>query len=58
MTTINAIEWCTRTNCKFLFLSTSRVYPIKNLDKILYIEEKQDLLGSITKILKGFQKWE
>ena len=49
ISTINAIEWCSKTNCKFLFLSTSRVYPIKNLDKILYSEEKQDLLGSITR---------
>ena len=27
ITTINAIEWCIKTKCKFLFLSTSRVYP-------------------------------
>ena len=37
-TTINAIEWCAKVKCKFLFLSTSRVYPIKILDKISYIE--------------------
>ena len=38
ITTINAIEWCAKTKCKFLFLSTSRVYPIKILDKISYTE--------------------
>ena len=38
ITTINAIEWCVKTKCKFLFLSTSRVYPIKILDKISYTE--------------------
>ena len=38
ITTINAIEWCVKTKCKFLFLSTSRVYPIKILDEISYTE--------------------
>ena len=38
ITTINAIEWCAKTNCKFLFLSTSRVYPIKILDELSYTE--------------------
>ena len=38
ITTINAIEWCIKTKCKFLFLSTSRVYPIKILDEISYTE--------------------
>ena len=38
ITTINALEWCAKTKCKFLFLSTSRVYPIKILDKISYTE--------------------
>ncbi len=38
ITTINALEWCVKTKCKFLFLSTSRVYPIKILDKISYTE--------------------
>ncbi len=53
ITTINAIEWCVKTKCKFLFLSTSRVYPIKILDKISYTEsptrfewlKKQDVKG-------------
>ena len=38
ITTINAIEWCVKVKCKFLFLSTSRVYPIKKLDGISYTE--------------------
>ena len=38
ISTLNAIEWCAKTKCKFLFLSTSRVYPIKKLDKISFIE--------------------
>ena len=38
ITTINAVEWCAKIKCKFLFLSTSRVYPIRMLDKISYTE--------------------
>ncbi len=56
MTTINAIEWCSKTNCKFLFLSTSRVYPIINLDKILYIEEKTRFTWIDEQDIKGFSK--
>tara|TARA_S200000501_G_scaffold129580_1_gene122447 strand:+ start:6728 stop:7801 length:1074 start_codon:yes stop_codon:yes gene_type:complete len=53
ISSLNAIEWCAKTKCKFLFLSTSRVYPIKKLDKISFVEsstrfewmENQDIKG-------------
>ena len=56
ISTINAIEWCSKTNCKFLFLSTNRVYPIKNLDKILYIEEETRFTWIDKQDIKGFSK--
>ena len=56
ISTINAIEWCSKTNCKFLFLSTSRVYPIKNLDKILYSEEITRFSWIDNQDIKGFSK--
>ena len=56
MSTINAIEWCSKTNCKFLFLSTSRVYPIKNLNKILYSEEETRFTWIDNQNIKGFSK--
>ena len=56
MSTINAIEWCSKTNCKFLFLSTSRVYPIKKLDKILYVEKRTRFAWISNQDIKGFSK--
>ncbi len=53
ITTINAIEWCAKTKCKFLFLSTSRVYPIKILDKIPYTESSSRFEWVKNQNLKG-----
>lgn len=36
--TINCLNFALRNKAKFIFLSTSRVYPIKHLNKILYTE--------------------
>ena len=38
ISTLNAIEWCANTGCKFMFLSTSRVYPIQKLDSISFVD--------------------
>ncbi|MCK5682593.1 NAD-dependent epimerase/dehydratase family protein [bacterium] len=36
--TINCLNFALKNNAKFIFLSTSRIYPILNLNKILYTE--------------------
>ncbi len=59
--TINCLNFALKNKAKFIFLSTSRVYPIKHLNKIHYTEAEtrfdisdfQDLSG-ISK--KGFLK--
>jgi len=38
--TINTLELAARTKAKFIFLSTSRVYPIAGLDAVKYSEGK------------------
>ncbi len=51
--TINCLELARKNNADFIFLSTSRVYPIKNLNRIVLgetgtrfeLSDKQSLLG-------------
>jgi CDP-paratose 2-epimerase len=51
--TINCLNFATKNKAKFIFLSTSRIYPIHNLNKIHYTEtttrfeisDSQSLLG-------------
>lgn len=51
--TINCLNFAVKNKAKFIFLSTSRVYPISNLNNMLYTEgetrfnilEKQELTG-------------
>ena len=38
VSTINALDWCAQHKAKFLFLSTSRVYPIMPLEQANYAE--------------------
>ena len=53
MGTINCLNFAIKNKAKFIFLSTSRIYPITNLNQILYTEgetrfnlvENQNLLG-------------
>ena len=54
ITTINALEWCVRTNCKFIFLSSSRVYPIRNLDSIPYFESETRFEWTENTDIEGF----
>ena len=54
ISTVNAIEWCAKTKCKFLFLSTSRVYPIKKLDEISYVESSTRFEWRKNQNIKGF----
>ena len=37
--TINCLNFCKKNNTKFIFLSTSRVYPISKLNNIAYKED-------------------
>ena len=51
--TINCLNFATKNKSDFIFLSTSRIYPIANIEKIKYreaatrfeLEEKQELPG-------------
>ena len=55
--TINCIEYTRQNNAKFIFLSTSRIYPIEKIDSIEYhesstrfeIRENQTLSGVSTR---------
>ncbi|MFN4082495.1 MAG: NAD-dependent epimerase/dehydratase family protein [Bacteroidia bacterium] len=38
MGTVNCLELATKHNANFIFLSTSRIYPIKNLESAKFIE--------------------
>ena len=37
--TINCLEFCRKNNCDLIFLSTSRVYPIAELNQISFIQK-------------------
>lgn len=40
MGTINCLNFAIKNKAKFIFLSTSRIYPISNLNQILYTENE------------------
>ena len=54
--TINTLELAARTKAKFIFLSTSRVYPISYLDQINYTESETRFLLSEIQQLQGITK--
>ena len=54
ISTLNAIEWCSNTGCKFLFLSTSRVYPIQKLDSISFVESPTRFEWAENNDFRGF----
>ena len=45
ISTINCMEWCAKNKCRFIFLSTNRVYPIKPLNNLEYAEKETRLVG-------------
>jgi CDP-paratose 2-epimerase len=59
--TYNCLEYARAQQCGFIFLSTSRVYPIKTINSLNYresktrfdLEEEQDVLGASR---KGFSE--
>ena len=51
--TVNCLEFARRNNSKFIFLSTSRVYPVKTLNEIRYIEDVNRFIISENQNLVG-----
>jgi len=51
--TINCLNFATKNNAKFIFLSTSRIYPIATLNKIKYTEGQTRLEISENQTLSG-----
>ena len=51
--TINCLNFARKNKAKFIFLSTSRVYPIENLNKIKYNELENRFAISNNQTLKG-----
>ena len=51
--TVNCLEFARRNNSKFIFLSTSRVYPVKTLNEIRYIEDVNRFIISENQKLVG-----
>lgn len=54
--TINCLDFAAKNKAKFIFLSTSRVYPVRNLNNIAYEEEETRFQISIEQELKGITK--
>lgn len=53
---INCLNLAVKNNAKFIFLSTSRIYPINNLSKISYIEGDSRFLISKNQTLSGISE--
>ena len=53
MGTINCLNFAARSKSNFLFLSTSRIYPIDSLNKIAYKEEKTRFTIESAQVLAG-----
>ena len=54
ISTINCLEWCSKNKCRFIFLSTNRVYPIKPLTNLKYAEKETRLMWDRDQKVKGF----
>lgn len=51
--TVNCLNYAVKHKAKMIFLSTSRVYPIKNLNAIVYTEAENRFLISKTQHMAG-----
>jgi CDP-paratose 2-epimerase len=51
--TINCLDFAVKNKSDFIFLSTSRVYPIEEIDKILFEEEKTRFVVSKNQTQSG-----
>ena len=54
--TINCLSYASKHKAKFIFLSTSRVYPISNLSKINYTKGETRFLINDDQTLSGISK--
>jgi CDP-paratose 2-epimerase len=54
--TINCLNFAVKHKAKFIFLSTSRIYPINNLSKINYTEGSSRFLISSKQTLQGMSE--
>lgn len=53
MGTVNCLYYAAKTKADFLFISTSRVYPIENLNRVLYSENESRFAISVQQELRG-----
>ena len=51
--TINCLEFCRKNSCHLVFLSTSRIYPIEELNQISFIEKKSRFEISFDQTISG-----
>ncbi len=51
--TINCLNFAVKNNSDFIFLSTSRIYPIENIEKINFIEQKTRFSIAENQTIKG-----
>lgn len=51
--TVNCLNYATRCKANFIFLSTSRVYPIKTIEKLDYIESETRFELTDNQTIKG-----
>lgn len=51
--TVNCLNYATRCKANFIFLSTSRVYPIKTIEKLDYIESETRFELTDNQAIKG-----
>jgi len=56
MGAINCLNFAQKQNAIFIFLSTSRVYPIEQVDKIKFVEDDTRFAISSTQHLSGISK--
>ena len=54
--TINCLNFAVKNDAKFIFLSTSRVYPIANLNKISYAENESRFVINSDQNLAGISQ--
>ncbi len=52
--TLNCLELVKKYNAKIIFISTSRVYPFKDINNLKFSEQKNELTPHSNKGIKGF----
>lgn len=52
--TLNCLELVKKYNAKIIFISTSRVYPFRDINNLKYLEQKNELMPNGNKGIIGF----